>query len=108
MLCCSLDGNNKYGYNVLLVQIYFNLTIFVIYKLQQIKYNKVYYIYIFRYRRLFLDLVERVTQKINTFGSINDEIFDDDVSVCNNITFYLNLLNLICNNITNCNNIVII
>lgn len=35
----------------------------------------------FRYRRLFLDLVERVTQKINTFSSINDEIYDDDVSI---------------------------
>ncbi|VVC36178.1 Hypothetical protein CINCED_3A020396 [Cinara cedri] len=31
-----------------------------------------------KYRRVFLDLVERVTQKINTFGNINDEIFDDD------------------------------
>jgi len=39
----------------------------------------------FRYRHLFLDLVERVTQKINTFGSINDETYDDDVSICNNI-----------------------
>uniref|UniRef100_A0A2S2PW53 Exportin-6 n=1 Tax=Schizaphis graminum TaxID=13262 RepID=A0A2S2PW53_SCHGA len=31
-----------------------------------------------KYRHLFLDLVERVTQKINTFGSINDETYDDD------------------------------
>lgn len=36
---------------------------------------------IFRYRRLFLDLVERVTQKINTFGSLNDDVYDDDVSI---------------------------
>jgi len=34
-----------------------------------------------RYRHIFLDLVERVTQKINTFGSINDETYDDDVSI---------------------------
>lgn len=29
---------------------------------------------------MFLDLVENVTLKINTFGNINDEIYDDDVS----------------------------
>lgn len=47
------------------------------------------YIFIyFRYRRIFLDLVERVTHKINTFGSINDEIYDDDVSICLNIIVY--------------------
>lgn len=35
---------------------------------------------LFRYRSIFLDLVERVTQKINTFGTLNDEVYDDDVS----------------------------
>lgn len=40
-----------------------------------------FYLFIFRYRRVFLDLVEQVTQKINTFSSINDEIYDDDVSI---------------------------
>lgn len=44
------------------------------------------YIYIyFRYRPIFLELVDRVTHKINTFGNIDDEIYDDDVSICINI-----------------------
>lgn len=42
-----------------------------------------------RYRRLFLDLVERVTQKINTFGSINDETVDDDVCICISISIVM-------------------
>lgn len=53
----------------------------------------------FRYRRIFLDLVERVTQKINTFSNINDEIYDDDVSIniniiihCKNYPMWRNLL----------------
>jgi len=41
-----------------------------------------------RYRHIFLDLVERVTQKINTFGSINDETYDDDVSIQTIIVFF--------------------
>lgn len=39
-------------------------------------------IHIFRYQPIFTNLVEKVTQKINTFSSINDEIYDDDVSIC--------------------------
>jgi len=41
-----------------------------------------------RYRHLFLDLVERVTQKINTFGCLNDETYDDDVSIHTDIVAY--------------------
>ncbi|XP_050437113.1 exportin-6-A [Adelges cooleyi] len=31
-----------------------------------------------KYRRIFLDLVVKVTQKMNTYGNFNDEIYDDD------------------------------
>jgi len=41
-----------------------------------------------RYDHIFLDLVEQVTQKINTFDTLNDEIYDDDVSICIIIIVY--------------------
>lgn len=65
----------------------------------------------YRYRRIFLDLVDRVTQKINTFGTLNDEVYDDDVSICINIMVhfiveitlcdFLKLCIMVINNVVN-------